>query len=368
MLDCETQTYNKGHPFDPRNKLISYAYKYSGSSPCFKYFNDPDFLSTVRGTLGGGSVVIGFNVKFDLHWLTCVDRDTVKIWDCQLAEFVLGGQKDRLISLDECLARYGLEQKKDLVKEYWEAGVQTDEIPVEILKEYNIWDVEQTEALFLLQQQVMSDEQKRLVYLLGEDMKVLIEMERNGVLFDVDGATKKVSTLELSIGRLEEELAQFLPPIEHGTFNWDSGDHLSALLYGGTIVFDWAEEMPAVYKSGPNKGQAYIKRSWHETKVSFPQRFKPLEGTEVAKTRDDPAAEVRFYQCDEPTLKQLNTRSKENKRLLEVFAQRSSQIKLVEMLTSILELFKTKQWENNIIHGQFNQNIVVTGRLSSSAP
>lgn len=359
VVDVETTTFNKGHPFDPRNRLISYVV-----NDKFHYFNDPDFRER-KSTSG---LIVGFNVKFDLHWLSHWDISEADIWDCQLAEFVLGGQKDRLISLNECLARYGLEQKKDLVKEYWDAGVQTDEIPVEILKEYNLWDVEQTKALFDIQQQIMSEEQKRLVYLLGEDMKVLIEMERNGVKFDKEGAEKRCSDLELSIGRLEEELAQFLPPIGHGTFNWDSGDHLSALLYGGTIVFDWAEETHATYKSGIKKGEPYIKRSWHQNPITFPQRFKPLEGTEVAKTRDNPTSTTRFYQCDAPTLKQLTTRSKESKRLLEILSVRANQIKLVEMLKSLLELFETKQWEHNLIHGQFNQNIVVTGRLSSSAP
>lgn len=368
-LDVETTTHNKGHPFDPRNKLVSYVYKYSGSSPCFKYFNDPDFLATVYGTLGGGSVVVGFNVKFDLHWLTCVDLDTVKIWDCQLAEFVLSGQKDKLLSLDEVLERYGLPLKKgNLVNEYWEAGVQTDEIPVEILKEYNIADVEPLPQLFEYQWARCSPLQRKLVFLLGEDMKVLMEMERNGIKFDKENAQRKLDELKGTLVQIEERLAAFLPPIQHGVFNWDSGYHLSALLYGGTITFPYAVEEQSVYKSGDKKGQAYIKRSWFSENVVFVQRFKPLENSEIKKSKEDPDATTRFYQTDEPTLKQLKSRRKEDKDLLSTLQERGKILKLAEMLTTLFEKFDTMKWENNLIHPQYNQNIVATGRLSSSGP
>lgn len=370
FLDVETTTYNKGHPFDVRNKLVSYVYL-DNTGTHFKYFTDPDFNQHLYvDQWSDKPTLVGFNIKFDLHWLRgLVDLEEVDIWDCQLAEFVFSGQQDRLISLDETLARYGLApKKKELVKDYWAAGVQTDEIPVEVLKEYNIGDVVPLKALFEIQQQIMADEQKKLVHLLGEDMKVIMEMEHNGIKFDQESAKKRIEEIQNEINRIETELRGFLPVIEYGTFNWDSGDHLSALLYGGKVTFDYAIESEAIYQSGPSKGESYTKRRWHEEVVLFPQRFKPLKNTEVKKTKDNGPEDVHYYQVDEPTLQQLVSRKKEDKRLLSLLMERSRQIKVVEMLQSILEQFQEKHWSDGFIHPQYNQNIVITGRLSSSAP
>lgn len=360
FLDVETTTHNKGHRFDPRNSLVSYVI-----NDKFYYYNDPNFREGKPKTPG---LVVGFNVKFDLHWMD-YPLDDISIWDCQLAEFVLRGQNKPYLSLNETLEEYGLPTKKsNEVHALWEAGVQTDEISVPTLKEYNLQDVAVLPELYNIQQQRCTPLQKKLILLLGEDMKVLIAMERNGILFDKEGAQRKINELKGSLEKLNEELSSFLPTIEHGEFNWDSGDHLSALLYGGSIVFPWALETPSTYKTGDKKGQDYIKRSWHSDTVVFPQHFIPLENTEVKKTKDNLPTQAHFYQVDEPTIKQLSTRSKESKRLISLLLRRGKDIKLVEMLESLFKQFEKMNWENNLIHPNYNQAVVVTGRLSSSAP
>lgn len=369
VLDGETTTYNKGHRFDPRNKLISYSFKRSLHPIYFKYFTDPDFNHAFWDDTESTSCVVGFNIKFDIHWLSSMGTfNKVKIWDCQLAEFVYTGQQEAFASLNECLEKYGLETKKDLVKELWKAGFQTDEIDVGILEEYNKWDVQQTEALFKVQMELLSDDQKRLVFILGEDLKVLAHMERAGVLFDKDGASQKLAQTKTLVSECENSLKTFLPEIKHGKFNWDSGDQVSAFLYGGTIVFDYAISEEAVYKSGQKKGQSYIKNTWFSETVVFPQRFKPLENTEVKKTKDASPSATHFYQTDEPTLKQLSARSKEDKKIIELLLERAAQNKVAEMFQGLFDKFEEKQWQDNLIHASFNQNVARTGRLSSSGP
>ncbi|MBO8692811.1 hypothetical protein INO60_14145, partial [Staphylococcus aureus] len=87
---------------------------------------------------------------------------SVKVWDCQLAEFILNNQRGAFGSLDAALETYGIPLKKDKVKEYWDAGIDTTEIPVEILEEYNKYDVQATLELYNMQQQLMTDKQKQL--------------------------------------------------------------------------------------------------------------------------------------------------------------------------------------------------------------
>jgi DNA polymerase I-like protein with 3'-5' exonuclease and polymerase domains len=256
-----------------------------------------------------------------------------------------------------------------LVSDYWAQGIDTKEIPLSILKEYNKQDVQITKMLFDVQQKLLSTKQKRLVWLLGEDLKALQEAEYAGIRFDSEKANKRLTEYKQAISIIERHLSEFLPDgIAKTCFNFDSGDHLSALLYGGIISFDWAQEENAVYKSGAKIGEAYVKRSWFKTDIDFPQRFRPLDGTEVKKTREDPTARTRFYQVDAPTLSQLKTRLKENRELLTLLKARAEKIKVVEMIETIYRTMEKKQWNDSYIHGQFNQNIVITGRLSSSAP
>lgn len=373
VLDCETTTHNKGHPFDPRNKLISYAYKNSSeSSVSFVYFSDPSYHRGLSILPNKSCVLVGFNFKFDLHWMSSLEGHPAgienPIWDCQLAEHVYTGQKAQFISLNECLERYNLETKIDVVKELWESGVQTDEIAVNILQEYNCWDVIQTEKLFLVQQRLLSDEQKRLVYLLGEDLKVLASIERSGLLFDVEGATKALADYKQVVLEVEEKLNKYLPDIKYGKYNWDSGDHLSCFLYGGTLNFDYSTSVDSVYKSGEKKGLPYVKNSWSVEQVIFNGYFKPLENSETKKTKDKPEATTKFYQTDMPTLQSLKGGGKEGKDILCLLQARSETQKLVEMLESLFKQFTEKQWEHNLVHGQYNQNVAVTGRLSSSGP
>lgn len=359
FLDVETTTHNKGHRFDPRNQLVSYVINNE-----FYYFSDPNF----KTGLDKHTLIVGFNIKFDLHWLD-IPLEDVSIWDCQLAEFVLNGQRGAYQSLDELLEVYGLPPKrKHEVHAMWEAGIQTTDIPIPILKDYNLSDVEPLQQVYEYQRQRVSPNQEKLIFLMGEDMKVLIEMERNGILFDREAATKALANNHDKVRQIEEELAKFLPPIQHGTFNWDSGDHLSALLYGATLSFPYAIESAAVYKSGDKKGQAYIKREWKEENVHFKQRFKPLEGSEVSKTIGKPPEDNHFYQVDDPTLKKIKPTHKEDKNLTTLLGQRAKTIKICEMVESLFKQFDKYQWENNLIHPNYNQNVVVTGRLSSSSP
>ena len=368
VLDCETTTHNKGHPFDPRNRLVSYAYRFCHGPICFRYHTDPSFSARLLPSDLCLGTFIGFNAKFDWHWASHLLDHDVKVWDCQLAEHVYTGQKAQFISLNECLERYGLETKKDIVKELWEAGVQTDEIAVPILQEYNEWDVTQTEKLYHIQQELLSEEQKKLVYLMGEDLKVLASIERAGLLFDVDGATRAVAEFKSAVADVEAQLQQRLPPIQFGTFNFDSGDHLSCFLYGGTLNFDYATSEESVYKSGAKKGTPYTKNTWHVEVVEFPGYFKPLENTEVAKTKGKAEVATRFYQTDGPTLASLKGGGKVGKDIISLLTTRAEKQKLVEMLESLFKQFQTKGWEGNLVHGQYNQNVAITGRLSSSSP
>lgn len=372
FYDSETSTFNKGHPFDPRNKLVSYA-SLLNSNVNFQYYTDPVFDGYIKSIFkeSGCSVIVGFAIKFDIHWLR--NRgihvpSNVIVWDCQLAEFIYSGQEARYASLADTLDKYGLtRKKKDLVADYWAAGVSTEDIPVSILEEYNIGDVDPTlKELFETQLKLLNEKQIKLVILEGEDLKTLADAEYNGIKFDADKARSKVESLGHSISVYDAYLNSLLPDgIPPGVWNWDSGDHLSVFLYGGTLEFKYVSEV-LTYKTGEKAGQPYNR--WSTCQVSFSPKFKPVKNTELKKTKDDEQATTRFYSTDAPTLSQLKSKRKEDKEILETLRKRSNDIKILEMIESIFNKMQEMNWQDNYIHGQFNQNVVITGRLSSSGP
>lgn len=371
-LDVETTTKNKGHVFDDENFLVSYSLKRDDGATTFHYYTDPDFISSAQSAINEAVLVVGFNIKFDLHWLVRVGvslRMGLRVFDCSLAEFILTGQRASMISLNECLEEYGLPTKYDRVKEFWDLGFNTHEIPVDILEEYNKYDVDGTYQLYLRQKELLDDKLYKLVMLEGADLLVLSKAERNGLKFNVEEANKRLEELRRDLESQNAELQSYLPSCipDNPGFNWDSGDQLSALIYGGEIVYEYSIPVQSVYKSGPNKGEEYTRNRWHSLSVVFPSRFKPLEGSEVAKTKKDPDAKTKFYQVDDPTLRQLKSKSKEDKRLLELLASKAKISKVKEMIESILKLNEQYGWDGTL-HPQYNQNVARTGRLSSSKP
>lgn len=148
-LDVETTISNKGNPFDLTNKLVCVGLKWKD-----QMYIEYDHFGTIQHYIDNADLIVGFNIKFDLHWLRRigVDISKVKVWDCQIGEFLLENQTNPYPSLDKAAEKYGLPLKLDVVKtEYWEKGIDTDEVPRTILSEYLTQDLILTEQVFLKQ-------------------------------------------------------------------------------------------------------------------------------------------------------------------------------------------------------------------------
>ena len=321
--DVETNTVQKGNPFTASGKLISYSIKPDNQDVSFNYFKDIDFLVELRLLMQQAKLLVGFNLKFDLHWVSrygVKPPDRCRIWDCQIAEFIITGQKGSYPSLDECLAKYELGQKDDKIKEYWNLGVDTEFIPPDELKFYNNLDVELTYKLYLKQQEVMTDKQKKLCLVMGLDLLVLQEMEENGVKFDTKLCKEKAEATAATLNEITEELLKFSPTPD---INLGSGQQLSCLLYGGKFAVDYVTEESVVYKSGPKKGTEYIKNCHNEVVYACDRLFDPLPKTETKlkkklSHRNEAGTlleeEVTIYETNEDVLKQLKAKTKEQKR------------------------------------------------------
>ena len=185
ILDVETTISNKGNPFDETNKLC-----YIGllGSTCrtisIEYDSEPyrHKLQEVQEEIDKAEILVGFNIKFDLHWLRKYGINFVgkRIWDCQLVHFILTGQQNPYPSLNGVSAYYDLGSKLDVVaQEYWGNKIDTPNIPRDILEEYLIGDLQLTQKVYEKQREEIASHAKgmqRLISLHNQDLLILQEM------------------------------------------------------------------------------------------------------------------------------------------------------------------------------------------------
>ncbi len=349
--------------------MVSYSVKVGDGETSFNYYTAIDFLAELRAYLQQAKLIVGFNLKYDLNAIRrygLMPPDRVRVWDCQTAEFIISGQKTPYPSLNECLSKYDLGQKDDKIAEYWALGVDTPDIPVDELQVYGDLDVELTYKLYLKQQEVMTDRQKKLCMVMGLDLLVLAEMEWNGVKFDKELCRKKATETANELEVITKELLHFAPTPD---INLDSGHQLSCLLYGGSFeltTVDYVTE--EVYKSGKRKGESHQKNHYVTNVYYCERRFEPVKRTETKLFSKVGDVSFPVWQTGEDVLKKLRKPTKEHRRIIELLLKRAELAKLLDTYYGKLpELLDKMEW-GDYLHGQYNQCVAATGRLSSSAP
>lgn len=367
-FDVETSTVCKGNPFTASGKLVSYSLQIDSNPVAFSYHTMIDFMAPLRSAFEKAKLIIGFNLKFDLHWAArngVRPSGRVRIWDCQIAEFIISGQVGTYPSLDECLTKHGLPAKDDKVAEYWAIGLDTQDIPVDELEIYNNRDVTLTYRLYKSQLTKMTEKQRRLCLVMGLDLLVLKEMEENGIKFDVGLCKQKEYETAAELKEITDELLAHTPT---PSINLDSGQHLSCWLYGGKFDIDFPVEVEAVYKSGSRKGEAYTKLQHNIIVFECPRLFTPLPRSETKLKKKINDEEITIYFTNEDTLRQLRKPTKLHKRIIELLLLRAEKAKLLETYYAALpKLLQDMQW-GDILHGTYNQVGARTGRLSSNKP
>jgi DNA polymerase I-like protein with 3'-5' exonuclease and polymerase domains len=236
----------------------------------------------------------------------------------------------------------------------WKEGIDTPDIPWNILESYLKQDLNLTYQIYLKQKEYFDTHPAlyRLFYLEMVDLLVLQEMEWNGMRFDKEKSLALANETSNRLAALYSSLS-FTCPV-----SFTSGDHISALLYGGTIKEKYRESYEVTLKSGEVKK----KERWSIKEHQMPQLVKPLPKTEMAKKG--------FYATDKVTLQQLTHKriGKETKQLIEALIEYGDLAHLNGTYYEGLPNQMNLHGDEEYIHGQYNQVVAVTGRLSSSKP
>ena len=400
ILDVETTTSNKGNPFDQTNKLVVIGVRSNGTeivqggtNDC--YWETPKSAWSFDGLRGMMLMsnppknafsyymrqkdwVVLFNAKFDLHWIR-KERLSIEgwnIWDCQLAEFILSSQENKMPSLDECLEKYGLPPKLDHIKiNYWDKGIDTKDIPRKELREYLNRDLEATEELFIEQHKMFETTYKHLFPLFKlhcQDLLVLEEMEWNGIVFREEKARAKAKEINEEQIKLKSKMDCIVGSIP---YSLTSDTDMSSVIYGGLILKE--DKIPVgVFKTGAKVGQTRYKKIYNTYECEG--MVKPLKKTEshtkVAQKELDfvdrgvlPYVR-KYWKVDEKTLKKVK-KNKKAKEFLSLYAEYNKLEKLRNTgLVGCSDFITKLNLEKDRLHPNLNQCVAITGRLSSSQP
>lgn len=267
----------KASPYHPGNWIVAAAYvpatKLERGPVHGKYWTKPrasdGWLVPIlaAGTADPLRFLAGFNIKFDLlhllndpanyeAWQQWV-ADGGLVWDCQLAEYLLEGmtQDNQTLALEDVSLRYGGTLKHDAVKDLWEAGVDTPDIPKDLLMRYLCGDApdydepdridgDALNTVRIFKAQYLRAQKAGMLPLMRVNMGALIatiEMERNGLHVDKAKGEVLAQALAEKIVVLEKDLVQYLPKDLPFPFNWNSTRQKSALIFGGVVEYDRRE-------------------------------------------------------------------------------------------------------------------------------
>ena len=262
-------------------------------------------------------------------------------------EYIVSGQSlsPRQYDLDSVCRRRGIPVKTDLVQKYWDCDYETDEIPLRILLDYNLWDCKITQAVYAQQvREVMNEHIIPLVTLSMKELEVLCQIEQNGMLLDLEHLKREY---DINTGRIEQ-LTEELRRIAGVDVNPDSPNQLSSLLFGGS--YDVGTKEWVHFKNGNSRERN------SKLTITLPGIF-PLN-------KDMKRGKGGYYSVDKAVISELKPKTKDQRRILEIITELSRLQTLVGTFYGGL----LQRQIGGYAHPSMNQTVARTGRLSSSNP
>lgn len=375
-------TRSLSNPFHPDNHIVLLGIGVMLEDETFisQTYLDKTLKCTTQPD-ASGSMIVGHNIKFDLHYMRPYigDEGTKQlmnkcpIWDTQIAEYILSGQRNKMSSLDDLCAKYGFPVKGVLhaaITNLFDNGFGADHADPEALDAYLKHDLEMTGRVALKQMAEATEQQFSLIAQMGETLKAVQEMEWNGMHIDktLISYNKIALTMEMvTLQRDNERLLRALSTdaedmLKHKPNALSSNQILSAIIFGGIIAYVKKVD-DGLYKTGKKKGQIKFKN--YEKTIIFPQLVDPDGITEATKVKTKHGSIV--YMMDEAVLEKLGA----------VFVSRGVAYDLLKGILKLKKMVKVKgtYYDNfeemnidSVIHHTIHQTTTTTGRTSSAKP
>lgn len=345
-FDFETTNLDKGWAGNPHNRLVlaSWEVHDGRTGHCFgDEFHQPNLCILLSIARRERWVLVAHNAKFEAGWVRRMGFDPADFlwWDTQTGEYVLAGNRRWKLSLDHTARRYGRPKKDPVVQRQLDAGVCPSVINERALLRRNLKDTEDTAHIFREQRARMRPALKRVLFTRCLSVPVIEYIERQGVAVHPERTAAAVARAEQKLRDLEAEYsafeakyldrAQWPDWMRDKKFTWTT-DQVAWVLYRQLGV-------PEIEKK--------VKGQWVTVRNKSTKRWphgRPVVSDKVL-----------------PKLKLETPEQREFLRLRKEYAKAKFQLaKTLRFFQGVLSDY------GGVFHGQFNQTVTQTHRLSSS--
>lgn len=378
-FDIETTIFSSfGHkscnPHDLRNYIVCWSIYKDSEETYIGYHTDNSFESNLKSIIYEFDLLVCHNAMFDILFLYIrYDwfRDWVlsggKIWCTMLSEFLLSGQREPFISLNRASEKYGSEQKLDIIKKWWEQGIQTEDMDKDTLMEYNMFDCKITMDVFLSQINILKQQnQLKLANKQMEDLLFIIDMSYNGMYINKHIALEAKNECIEYINKLESEILSIITNntkdlnIPKEVWNIGSNEHKSIILFGG--ILKYRERGPILDEQGETV-LIKSKNSIHygEMKTKFYDKEVYVAGLSLNPKEESKLKKEGYYSTNKKFMDELPDDIK-----LVTLLKTHSKVRTLwdKYFNGLPDMTYEK---DSCVHATFNTNLV-TGRMSCSKP
>jgi len=329
-------------------------------------------------------LLVGHNEKFDLNWLRYLEVPYEgKYWCTQTVEYLLSGQKYKDATLADTAIRRGQPEKLDIVKGYWDRGVNTNKIPKHILGKYCRQDNVSTLAIYHDQKNELDIEKphlRQIITIHNNTTPILSEIESNGMGIDTKGLQGMGQKFKIQLDEMDHNLKTLFRMKD---LNLQSKDELSAVLYGGIIKRDckvpkdkerWAtrkEPYTFTYKHGgtTTKYRTVRFREQYTVQVNGTKDIK-VAGAGFPTDKGMKLKKEGYFKTGIEIIKNLPAGTSVRREIKKELINRA---KISKLVSTVLGSEPGKGYMSKIqidgrMHPQYNQSRTGTGRYSSKDP
>lgn len=323
--------------------------------------------------LASADLVIGHNIGFDLGyiWNTKPVQEYLKrggkIWDTQVAEYLLTGMQHKFSSLGELQEKYlGQKEKPSRISALYKKKIGADKIiaakhrcPRLFALYEHYCRLDGSTPLLIFKKQYARAKQNNMlpiIELYNDYLLSLTNMSVTGIKLDVDGCQRKYHELHQKyldhLLAAQEILKSVWDDPRLPEFNINSNDHKSAVLFGGVITVDETQQQ-GLFKNGNPKFR----------KVPVPITVR---GFGLSHALTTPLQKDGVYRTDGAVMKEIALKTTSNK-VKEYCDHQEKAMNFKKFASTYCKAFLEKSVDG-FLYPYFNNTATETGRLSSSSP
>lgn len=379
-LDFETRIGKTIHGptfRDPANDLftqiwatnpewVSVSHALSG----FKRTLEPKLVEALFYT----DIIVGHNISFDLCYIWCnknIQEFVTKggrIWDTQLAEYLLTGQQHTTSSLAELQEKWlGEKVKPTRIGLLFKKGIGADKILAaqtrcpRLFKLYDYYcHTDGSTPLKIFKAQYIKAKQLGMLPLIemyNDYLLAIINMTCTGVHIDVSKAEDLRSEFTLKHLQYLKDAQDILKSVwtnpKLPEFNINSPDHKSAVLFGGSI------------KTVENNQDGYYKNG--NPRFRKQEVYIDVQGYNVPTTLSRAGSKDGLYSTDKKVMDLIGIDPTTPQEVKEYCKLQRLSMKYKKAAETYCAAFIERSVAG-ILYPHFNSTVTPTGRLSSSEP